>query len=101
MATCPECDSYKIDQLNDKWRMACRDCGTTFRLYPQNQKGGINLDIGIVLKDIDLLRSKISECNMAIREKKEEAIERIKNELEDTKTHIKVLKNQKKSVKKA
>lgn len=30
----PECNSYKLEQLNDKWRMACRDCGTTFRLYP-------------------------------------------------------------------
>lgn len=34
MPVCPECGSYKLDQLNDKWWMGCRDCGTTFRLYP-------------------------------------------------------------------
>lgn len=33
MPVCPECGSSKVEQLNDRWWLACRECGITFRLY--------------------------------------------------------------------
>ena len=103
MPTCPECDSYKLDQLNGKWFMACRDCGTTFRLYPQNQKGGINLNMEYekVVKHIGEIRATIVQEFEEIKTIKERALSVLKEELASYHQTIKELKAMQKELQKA